>query len=47
MTMMTTKKTRRKKMKKNDFLGTAALLLGLAVLATGCDRNMSIAEIEA
>ena len=34
-------------MKKNDFLGTAALLLGLAVLATGCDRNMSIAEIEA
>lgn len=31
----------------SKFNGAAALLLGLAVLATGCDRNMSIAEIEA
>lgn len=31
----------------NNCKGTAALLLGMAVLAAGCGRNMSISEIEA
>ena len=31
----------------NSCKGTAALLLGMAVLAAGCGRNMSISEIEA
>ena len=31
----------------SEFNGAVALLLGLAVLAAGCDRNMSITEIEA
>ena len=31
----------------SEFNGTVAVLLGMAVLAAGCDQNMSIAEIEA
>ena len=47
MTTTRMKKTKKRKMKMNKFKEAVALLLGVTALVVGCDRNMSIAEIEA